>query len=256
MLHSIRRRAALAATVASGAALVVASPALAVAKNNAPKIPKVAAYKVEFEGEGRYGVLGTNVNGATTTVVSTYKWDVKYRTLIFLRSAGANISSVANPKRSTASGDWSITASSPDPSSNCATKGTLALGPDGGIEGLVQPSGKAVFKVSVGIPGLRTATGADNGATACSTTDFWHEWPISFSHIGNGDIGEDNDPLTGFTTLTKEDFSHGKIVENLSNVSLKAPNLTINPSCGGDAGTTCDQDFSWTGHLTLTKTHV
>jgi hypothetical protein len=254
VLHTTRRRVAAGAVV-SCALLVGAAPVPASAKVKIPKVPKVAAYNVEFEGSGSYDVNGTDANGGTTTVKATFKWDAKYRKLIFIRSAGSDISTVIDPKKSSASGTWSISAVTTDGEDDCATSGQLGLSTGGGVEGRVQGSGKAIFKVYIGTPGFATS-GGDGGTTACSTSDFWHDWPTSFSHIGNGDVGDDVDPITGFSILDGSDFNHGKIVDNLSNVTPKAPNLVVNPNCGGDASTSCAQDFSWTGHLTLTKTHV
>lgn len=219
-------------------------------------MPTVTAYDVEFTGSGGYDVAGTDSNGDSTTVKSQFHWDAKYYKLIIVRQGGSTVSASINEKKSKAAGDWSIAVTSSDPANSCATNGTLGLGPGGGIEGRVQPSGKLSFKVSIGLPGFTTATGADGGSTGCSTTDFWHDWPSSFSHIGNGDDTGDNDPITGFSILDKSDFAHGKIVDNLSNVTLRAPSLNPPESCGGDAGTSCTQHFAWHGHLTLTKIKI
>ncbi|MDQ8043652.1 MAG: hypothetical protein REI11_03555 [Patulibacter sp.] len=256
MPNPFRRRGAFGAALPFAllaAAACAASPASA--KVKAPKIPKIAGYNVEFTGSGGYDVNGTDSNGDGTAVKAQFHWDVKYYKMIIVRQGGSTVSTPVNEKKSKAAGEWSVTSTSSDPGSSCATNGTLGLNSGGGIEGRVQPSGKYIFQVSIGLPGFSTS-GGDNAGTACSTTDFWHDWVASFSHIGNGDDLGDVDPITGFSILDKSDFNHGKIVDNLSNETLRAPSLSPPESCGSDGGTSCTQHFNWHGHLILTKVKI
>jgi len=76
----------------------------------------------------------------------------------------------------------------------------------------------------------------------------------SFSKVGTG--SETVDPLTAFVTLTPHELGFGKLVVNVSNQTLAAPELTVEPDCGSGNGATCTQSFDWQGSVTLIKTRT
>jgi hypothetical protein len=242
-----RSLAALPAVAALGALVVPGAQAR-------PKPPKIAQYRVNFTGRGSYDVTGTDSNGDSTTVKSTFSWNANYNTLLIIRQRNQLFNSGLNERKSKAKGDWSIAVQAQESDNSCSHSGhlTLGAGDGGGIEGRVQNSGLAPLRISLGNPDYDT-TGGDSGGTACSTTDFWHDWVQSFSKVGLGDDDEAVSPVTAIVRLDASDFAHGKIIEHVSSTNLALPQLTPNKNCGGDAGGSCVQHFSWTGTVTLTK---
>lgn len=96
-----------------------------------------------------------------------------------------------------------------------------------------------------------STTDGSSGSQACDTTDFWHDWVMSFSHVGTD---ENVDPLTAFVHLSRAEQRAGKVIVNVSNHTLAAPSLTVDPNCGSGNGASCTQTFDRKGSVTFTKT--
>jgi hypothetical protein len=234
--------------------LAVASLVMAMTGLTAPALARphlsFTIYKAEYEGSGSYKV--TQRDGPSHgDIEAHFNWDVTYM-LDINHKAGAQVAGFAGNGNSKGSGDWSISSDNGG-GDVCTKHGGLKIAPNGAIDGKVQPSGKVAMRVVPGggtIGEDYTTTGGSSGSQACDTTNFWHDWVESFSHIGTSD-NEDIDPLTAFVNLTRSDQRAGKVIFNVSNKLQLA--LTPNPDCGSGDGATCTQSFDWSGHVTLTK---
>jgi hypothetical protein len=226
---------------------VAASPAAA------RRLPfKIATYKVVYKGSGSYSVNQSGGGGSFTRTSARFHWAVHYN-LLFIDKPGEHVAGITGPL-SVGAGDWSISSNNGG-SESCVRSGGLELNKNGGISGAVQQSGKVIMRLTPGSNDYKTTDGS-SGSQACDTTDFWHDWVENFSKVGSG--GETIDPLTGFVTLSKQELNFGKIVVNVSNHTLAAPTLTVDPGCGGvsGGGASCHQSYDWKGTVTFTKTKI
>ena len=208
-----------------------------------PRPPKVAFYKVVYEGSGSYSVKQTD-GPSFSNIHANFHWKVVYQLDIINKT----VTGVA--RHPSGGGDWSIVSDNGG-SEKCSRNGGLKATGFGGIVGAVQRSGAATMRLVPGSPEDFSTTDGSNGSQACDTTDFWHDWVTSFSKVGTD---ESVDPLTAFVNLSRGDQRSGKVVFNVSNHTLSAPSLTVDPDCGSGNGASCTQSYDWTGHVTFTKT--
>ena len=209
----------------------------------------ISTYKVTYDGSGTYSVKQSD-GPSHGEISATFHWKVTYL-LSFIRVAGHQVAGLVNGANSSGGGDWSI-ASDNGGGDVCSRSGGLRLGPYGMISGRVQRSGKVAMQLVPANSDFVTLNGS-SGSTACDTTDFWHDWVVSFSKVGNGDLGT-VDPLTAFVTLSKRELGFGKVVVNVSNHTLAEPSLTVGSDCGSGNGASCTQSFDWRGTVTFVKT--
>jgi hypothetical protein len=235
----------VAIALATGAAILSIGLATGTAApQHRGKQPKFTIYKVEYKGSGSYGVQSTSTDGGGEDSAQ-FHWDVVYEPLLV--AGKGPVGTGARAGSSTGGGTWSI--SSHDSESSCIQTGALTLGPFGGIQGTRGSKGVSLIL----IPGTSdfVTTNPTTPSPSCDTSDFWHDWVESFSHVG---LDEGVDPLTSFVHLSNHDIKkQGKVVVNTSNSTLAAPSLTIEPDCGSGGGSSCHQTFSWEGTVTLKK---
>jgi hypothetical protein len=213
-----------------------------------PRIPSITFYKVVYQGSGSYSVNQTD-GPSFGKITSGFHWKVAYLLSVFHKS-GQPVTGLA--RKHQGGGDWSIVSDNGG-GDQCSRHGGLQMTPNGVITGRVQPSGAVNMKL---LPGGGTdfiTTDGSSGPKACDTTDYWHDWVVSFSKVGSSDT-EDFDPLTAFIHLSRGEQRAGKVIANVSSHTLAAPSLTVNPDCGSGNGATCTQSFDWKGTVTLTKT--
>jgi len=207
---------------------------------------RISSYNVTYEGSGSYGVK--QVDGPShAEITARFHWKVHYL-LTFIDQKGHQLAA-ATSKPSSGAGDWSI-ASDNGGGDTCSKTGRLSLNKFGTISGRVQPGGKVIMRLVPGNADFKTLEGS-SGSSACDTTDFWHDWVLSFSKVGNG--SETVDPLTAFATLSKKDLTFGKVVVNVSNHTLAEPSLTVASDCGSGHGASCTQSYDWKGSVTFKK---
>jgi hypothetical protein len=213
-----------------------------------PRLPPIAFYKVVYEGSGSYSVKQTD-GPSFENINSSFHWKVTYL-LDFFKKSGQPVSGVA--RQPSGGGDWRIVSDNGG-DETCSRNGGLKATGFGGIIGRVQGSGAAIMHVVPGSPEDFSTTDGSSGSQACDTTDFWDDWVTSFSHVGTSDT-ENFDPLTAFVNLSRADQRSGKVIVKVSNHTLSAPSLTVDPDCGSGNGASCTQTFDWKGSVTFTKT--
>ncbi len=240
----IRSKKMLAFVVAAMAVTLGGGAGTAAARR--PRLPSITFYKVVYEGSGSYSVK-QNDGPSFATVDSSYHWKVSYLFALFHKS-GQAASGVA--RENSGGGDWKIVSDN-GADEKCSRTGGLKTTANGGIIGRVQGNGAVNMHIVPGGNEDFTTTNGSSGSQACDTTDFWHDWVTSFSHVGTDD---NVDPLTAFVHLSKADQRAGKVIINVSNSTLSAPSLTVTPDCGSGNGATCTQTFDWKGSVTFTKT--
>lgn len=241
MVRLLKFSAALCTLAA--ALSVVAGPAAA------RRLPfKIARYKVTYKGTGTYSVKQSD-GPSHGEVSSQFHWTAHYD-FIFIDKGGSQVAAITDKKQTSGGGTWSI-ASDNGGGDVCTKTGGLKLNQMGSISGAVQKSsGKVIMHLIPGSNDFATTDGS-SGSQACDTTDFWHDWVESFSHVGTSE--ETFDPLTAFVTLSKKELKFGKVVVNVSNHTLAAPSLTVDPDCGSGNGATCTQSYDWKGTVTFLK---
>jgi hypothetical protein len=213
-----------------------------------PRIPSFSFYKVVYEGSGSYSVDQKD-GPSFGKINATFQWKITYL-FNFIHKAGSQASGVA--RSHAGSGEWSIVSDNGG-SEKCSRHGGLRSTPNGGITGRVQRSGAVIMQVIPGSSEDFSTTDGSSGSQACDTTDFWHDWVTNFSKVGS-DTSQSFDPLTAFVHLSAADQRAGKVIVNVSNHTLAAPSLTVNPDCGSGNGASCTQSFDWHGTVTFTKT--
>lgn len=208
---------------------------------------KISNYQVVYKGSGTYSVSEQGQGGSFTKVSSRFHWAVHYH-LEFINRGGEQVAAISGPL-SNGAGSWSISSDNGN-GDTCTRNGGLKLNNDGAISGRVQPGGKVILHLVPGSNDYKTLDGS-SGGKACDTTDFWHDWVQSFSKVGTGDTQVD--PLTAFVKLSKAEQRAGKVIINVSNVSV--PELTAESTCGGvsGGGASCHQTYEWKGSVTFKK---
>ncbi len=176
-----------------------------------------------------------------------FRWNVSYD-LGIIDKKGTPVSGITG-NTSSGAGGWTISSDNGG-GDVCSHSGGLKLGKMGSISGRVQTSGKVIMQLIPGANDFSTTNGG-SGSNACSTSDYWHDWIENFSHVGTGSMTVD--PLTAFVTIKPNELKFGKVVVNVSNHTLAAPELTVNPDCGSGNGASCTQSYDWKGTVTFKK---
>jgi hypothetical protein len=233
---------AIAVSLLGLAALLLPGGALA-----RPHRPSVRLYRVVYSGSGSYDVQLNDEGGVSDHEQAAFHWKAAYTPLVVLSRRG-RVAMMTRRRGSSGGGEWSIASDNVEES--CAKKGGLKLAPLGQGSGALGRDGSLSLQLTPGNDDF-TTTGGSAGPGPCDTADFWQGWVTGFSHVGGG--AESLDPLTAFVKLTAADLRAGRVFVNVSNVTLAAPELQVDPDCGSGDGATCKQSFEWKGRVTVTR---
>lgn len=244
-MSGAKRAGALAVVLALVALAILPAGALA-----RPHRISVHLYRVLYEGRGSYDVQSSDEGGVAGHERADFHWKVAYTPLVVLSRPG-RVAMTVRRAGSGAGGEWSISSTNVEES--CARHGGLKLAPLGAGSGALEDGGSLSLELTPG-QGDFTTMGGRAGPGPCDTTDFWQGWVTNFSHVGLGGA-RPLDPLTAFVTLTPAELRAGKVLVNVSNKTLAAPELQVVNDCGSGNGATCTQSFEWKGQVTITRLH-
>lgn len=251
--------------VACGAALVSMSLALlgaslATASAGAVSFQPFYEFAISFRGKGSYDRTVTSEGGGQLKEEASWSWVTRYPDVLIPTKASSPLESSGFPAYGLGQegdGNWSITNTG-DGEEDCSNSGTLGLPKDAGGAGggsvtVKRPAGgKGVIFNIIALEGYETASGSGDNTLACYPENYWHEIIEGFAGVGYKHTNQalpDVHPLTAKIQLSPSDLKHASVTKHVS------PGLSeeIPTDCGSGDGSTCQQDYTWSGTVVFTK---
>jgi hypothetical protein len=219
-------------------------------------------FTVAFSGHGSYTRTVSSEGGGTLSEEASFKWQSVYAHVLVPTTRSSPLAGASFPAiglGQEASGNWEITNTGAG-EEDCSNSGTLGLpkdAPDGGGGGALtvkRPAGgaKGVIFNMYALSEYETTSGAGDGVLPCDPESWWHSIIEGFAGVGfkHSQAGlPDVKALTAKITLAPSDLKHASVKKSVS----VGPAEMVSSDCGSANGTTCKQDYTWSGVVTFTK---
>lgn len=218
-------------------------------------------YTISFVGKGTYTRSVTEESGPSDLQEeASWKWDSVYPHVLVPSKRSSPLESAGFPAiglGQDASGSWKITLTG-DESEDCSHSGTLGLksnplGGGGGAVTVHRPAtGSGLIFDLVAVEELATTSGGGDGVSACEPENWWQSIINGFAGVGDKHASAglpDVHPLTAKLTVSPSELKHGSFTRNVS----VGPSEQVSDDCGSGDGSTCKQDYTWSGTVKFTK---
>lgn len=254
---SIAGRVRLAASLlaATGALALGAAPA------GALSFQPYYEFTIAFQGHGSYTRTVTSEGGPRLSEEADWDWNSVYPHVLVPTVASSPLVGASFPAigpGQSGSGNWKITNANAE-SEDCSNSGGLGL-PKTGFGG--GGGGEVTVKRAAGRRGLifnmyaldeyETTSGGGDGSEACNPESWWQSIILGFAGVGSKHATEglpDVRPLTAKLTIASSELKHGSFTKHVS----VGDSETVSDDCGSGDGSTCTQDYTWSGTVKFTK---
>lgn len=240
---------------AAAAAAILAVPAGAIS------FQPFYEFTISFQGHGSYTRTVASGGDAKLSEEADWEWDSVYPHVLVPTLASSPLVGAAFPAiglGQSGSGSWKITNTGAE-SEDCSNSGTLGL-PKTGFDG--GGGGEVTVKRAAGRKGLafdmyaldeyETTSGGGDGSEACNPENWWQSIILGFAGVGSKHATEglpDVRPLTAKLTVSSSELKHGSFTRHVS----VGDSEMVPSDCGSGDGSTCAQDYTWSGTVKFTK---
>jgi len=217
-------------------------------------------FTIAFQGHGSYTRTVASEGGSKLSEEASWQWNSVYPHVLVPTVASSPLVGASFPAiglGQSGSGSWKITNTGAE-SEDCSNTGALAL-PKSPLGG---GGGEVTVKRAAGRKGLvfnmyaldeyETTAGGGGGPLPCEPSNYWQSIILGFAGVGFKHTSEglpDVHPLTAKLTVASSELKHGSFTKH---VSVGASEM-IPDDCGSGDGSTCTQDYTWSGTVKFTK---